>query len=332
VRKLPTSVVACAAVSVVVTGGAGFIGANLCRRLAADGHTVIALDDLSSGSRANLEGLDVELVEGSILDRAALDGALRDATAIVHLAARTSVPRSVDEPVSTHDVNATGTLEVLEAARRAGSPHVIVASSASVYGANPALPRKEDLAPLPMSPYAASKLATEAYTLAYHHAYGLPTLAFRFFNVFGPLQSAAHAYAAVVPAFMAAAIDGRPLVVHGDGLQTRDFTFVDSVTGLIADALARRVVATEPVNIAFGTRTSILTLAQLIEEVAGVPLTIEHVEARVGDVRDSEGDPARLRALFPDLTPVDLRDALRTTFDWFRTEQLTGRAATEAAG
>ena len=328
--------------SVVVTGGAGFIGANLCRRLAADGHAVIAFDDLSSGSRANLaglglanvgrDGLDVELVEGNILDRAALDAALHGAIAIVHLAARTSVPRSVDEPVPTHDVNATGTLEVLEAARRAGNPHVIVASSASVYGANPALPRSEDLATLPMSPYAASKLATEAYTLAYHHAYGLPVLAFRFFNVFGPLQSAAHAYAAVVPAFMAAAIDGRPLVVHGDGLQTRDFTFVDSVTGLIADALARGVVSAEPVNIAFGTRTSILALAHLVGEVAGAPLAIEHVEARVGDVRDSEGDSTRLRALFPDLAPVDLRDALRTTFEWFRAEQLASRPATEASG
>jgi UDP-glucose 4-epimerase len=324
-------------VSVVVTGGAGFIGANLCRRLTADGHTVTVLDDLSSGSRANLDGLDVQLVEGSILDRDALDVALRDATAIVHLAARTSVPRSVDEPVATHTVNATGTLEVLEAARRAGSvpepragsvpelrtggPHVIVASSASVYGANPTLPRREDLAPLPMSPYAASKLATEAYALAYQHAYGLPVLAFRFFNVFGPLQSAAHAYAAVVPMFLAAAIDGRPLVVHGDGLQTRDFTFVDSVTGLIADALARRVVATEPVNIAFGTRTSILTLARMVEDIAAIPLTIEHVAPRVGDVRDSEGDATRLRELFPDLTPVDLRDALRTTFEWFRAER-----------
>ena len=325
--------------SVVVTGGAGFIGANLCRRLVADGHAVIALDDLSSGSRANLglanlgrDGVGVQLVEGSILDRAALDAVLRDATAIVHLAARTSVPRSVDEPVTTHEVNATGTLEVLEAARRAGNPHVIVASSASVYGANPTLPRREDLATLPMSPYAASKLAAEAYTLAYHHAYGLPVLAFRFFNVFGPLQSAAHAYAAVVPAFMAAAVDGRPLVVHGDGLQTRDFTFVDSVTGLIADAVVRGVVAAEPVNIAFGTRTSIISLAQLVEDVVGAPLTIEHVEARVGDVRDSEGDPARLRELFPDLTPVDLRDALRATFAWFRAEQLAARPATEAAG
>ena len=137
--------------SVVVTGGAGFIGANLCRRLVADGHSVTVLDDLSSGSHANLEGVDVELVEGSILDRAALDHARRDATAIVHLAARTSVPRSVDEPVATHVVNATGTVEVLEAARLSGC-HTIVASSASVYGANPALPRREDLATLPMSP------------------------------------------------------------------------------------------------------------------------------------------------------------------------------------
>src|SRR5262249_11060375 len=159
-------------------------------------------------------------------------------SAVVHLAARASVPRSLADPVASHLANASGTVEVLEAARRAGNLHVVVASSSSVYGANPTLPKHEGLATMPLSPYAADKLATESYALAYQHSFGLPALALRFFNVFGPLQPAGHAYAAVVPAFVAAALEGEPLIVHGDGKQSRDFTFVDTVTEAIADAVA----------------------------------------------------------------------------------------------
>ena len=235
-----------------MTGGAGFIGANLCRTLAATGNDVVALDDLSTGTKDNLRGVDAELIEGTILDRETLDAALRGTDAVVHLAALPSVPRSIADPMATHLANATGTLEVLEAARRAArsvpgdhvGPHTIVASSSSVYGANPTLPKHEDLATFPMSPYGASKLASEAYALAYQHSYGLPVLVFRFFNVFGPLQGADHAYAAAVPTFAAAALAGRPIVVEGDGHQTRDFTYVGTVVAVIADALARRV--TEP--------------------------------------------------------------------------------------
>jgi UDP-glucose 4-epimerase len=306
--------------SVLVTGGAGFIGANLCRRLAAAGETVVAIDDLSTGNRANLDGVDVTLVEASILDPAALDRAIDGARAVVHLAARPSVPRSLADPMASHLANATGTVEVLEAARRAGRPHVIVASSSSVYGANPTLPKHEDLATRPMSPYAASKLATEAYALAYQESFGLPVLAFRFFNVFGPLQPAAHAYAAVVPAFVDAALAGTPLIVHGDGRQSRDFTFVDTVTEVIADAIEHGVAAPEPVNLAFGTRTDLLGLIAELEGVIGRELAVEHVEPRVGDVRHSQADSTRLRELFPDVTPVGLTDALRATVDWFRTE------------
>jgi UDP-glucose 4-epimerase len=308
-------------VKVVVTGGAGFIGANLCRRLARDpDHAVVVVDDLSTGSKKNLRGLDVELAEGTILDTALLDAVFRDADAVVHLAARTSVPRSIEEPVATHAVNATGTMEVLEAARRAGRPHVIVASSSSVYGANPTLPRREDQAVMPMSPYAASKVAAESYALACQRTHELPVLAFRFFNVFGPLQSAGHTYAAVVPAFLAAALAGQPLQIHGDGQQSRDFTFVDTVTELLTDALTRRVTAPEPVNLALGVRTTVLELVHLIEGVVGCPLRIEHVAPRVGDVRWSEGDPTRLRALFPGIQAPALVDALRVTYEWFRSE------------
>ena len=305
---------------VVVTGGAGFIGANLCRQLlAAPGITeVVALDDLSTGFRTNLEGVDVELVEGTILDPATLDRCLAGASSVVHLGARPSVPRSVADPVASHDANATGTMNVLEAARRADGAHVVVASSSSVYGANPTLPKHEDLATRPLSPYAASKLATESYTLAWGHSYGMPTLAFRFFNVFGPLQAAGHAYAAVVPAFVSAAMEGRPLTVHGDGTQSRDFTYVRTVCSVITDAVLRRVSSPDPVNLAFGSRTNLLEVVALLEELLERPLEVEFTDPRVGDVKHSQADNARLRELFPDVVPVELREGLAATVEWFR--------------
>lgn len=306
---------------VVVTGGAGFIGANLTKQLLAtpDIDAVTVLDNLSTGFASNLDGVAVEFVEGSINDASALDRCVAGASAIVHLAARPSVPRSVKDPVASHVANATGTLEVLEAARRAGNVQVIVASSSSVYGANPALPKHEDLATRPMSPYAATKLATESYTLAYQATYGLPTLAFRFFNVFGPLQAAGHAYAAVIPAFVDAALAGRPLPIQGDGTQSRDFTFVDTVTTVISDAIVRRVSSSEPVNLAFGSRTNLLEVIDLLEAQLGHSLEREFLPARVGDVPHSQAANDRLRALFPDVVPVDLNAGLRRTVDWFRT-------------
>ncbi|HEY3672903.1 MAG TPA: NAD-dependent epimerase/dehydratase family protein [Acidimicrobiia bacterium] len=304
--------------SIVVTGGAGFIGANLSRRLREQDHDVVVVDDLSTGDLENLRDLDVTLVEGTILDPEILDTAMQDASAVVHLAARPSVPRSITDPVASHLANATGTVEVLEAARRAGNLHVVVASSSSVYGANPTLPKREDLATMPLSPYAASKLATESYALAYQHSFGLPALAFRFFNVFGPLQAAGHAYAAVVPAFVSAALDGQPLVVHGDGKQSRDFTYVDTVTEVIADAITRGVTSPTPVNLAFGTRTDLLSLIAELERILDTKVAIEHIETRAGDVKHSQADSTRLQELFPDVVPTALPDALRATVDWFR--------------
>lgn len=305
---------------VLVTGGAGFIGANLVRALLDRGtaSSVVVLDDLSTGDEANLDGIaGVRLVTGSILDRGALDDAMQRCSAVVHLAARPSVPRSLIDPELTHEVNGTGTVRVLEAARRHGSPHVVVASSSSVYGGNRALPKHEQLATRPLSPYAASKLATESYALAYGHSFDLPVLAFRFFNVFGPRQAAGHAYAAVVPAFLHAAFSGTALTVFGDGKQTRDFTFVDSVTAVICDAVARRVTSHEPVNLAFGSRTSLLELIELIEDVLQRPLPVVHEPARPGDVRDSQADQESLRSLFPDVSPVALRTAIAVTAHWY---------------
>ena len=305
---------------ILVTGGAGFIGANLCRRLAnTPGITQVSvLDDLSTGSKANLDGLDVDLVVGSILDAELTCRLVEGTDSVVHLAARPSVPRSIQDPMASHLANATGTMTVLEAARLSGRPQVIVASSSSVYGANPILPKREDLASRPLSPYAASKLATEAYALAYGHSFGLPTIAFRFFNVFGPLQSASHAYAAVVPSFVDAALHGRPLTVHGDGTQSRDFTFVDSVTAVLERAITSRLAHSEPVNLAFGSRTTLLELIAEIESVLGGELPRVHVDPRAGDVAHSQADSTVLRGLFPDVQPVAFAEAVRRTVEWFR--------------
>ncbi len=303
-----------------MTGGAGFIGANLCRALAGDNlvDELVALDDLSTGHRQNLASVEgMTFLEGSILDPDLLDEAFDHADTIVHLAARPSVPRSLADPMASHRSNATGTMEVLEAARRGGGPHVIVASSSSVYGANPIVPKREDMATLPVSPYAASKLAAEAAALAYGRSFGLPVLAFRFFNVFGPLQTADHAYAAVIPTFVACALRGDPLPVHGDGGQTRDFTYVGSVVAVLRDAVGRRLSDPRPVNLAFGTRVSLLELIELLAKILDRPVRRHHSDPRQGDVRDSQADQTRLRSLFPTIEPVTLEEGLRATVAWF---------------
>ncbi len=304
---------------ILVTGAAGFIGSQLVRRLQAVGE-VVGLDDLSTGSLDNLKGVDSRLVVGSILDPDALGEAIEGCNAVVHLAARPSVPRSVADPLASHEANATGTLKVLDAARALNDPLVIVASSSSVYGANPTLPKSESALPMPMSPYAVSKLATEQYAMAWQHSYGMRTLAFRFFNVFGPYQVPGHAYAAVVPAFLWAALRGEPLTVHGDGQQSRDFTYVGTLCEVIADALQRGVSHNWPVNLAFGTRTTLLEMIAMLEPILDRKLDIEHVGSRTGDVRHSQADNSVLRGLFPDVMPVPLEQGLRETADWMATQ------------
>ena len=304
---------------VLVTGGAGFIGANTCRALAdhADVDRVVALDNLSTGYADNLAGVPVELVKGSILDRPLLTELVSTVDAVVHLAARPSVPWSLADPVASHEANATGTLYVLEACRHNGT-YVVAASSSSVYGSVPVLPQHEDLPTRPLSPYGASKVATECYLLAYRSAFGLPTLPLRFFNVYGPHQSAGHAYAAVIPAFVDAALRGEPLRVHGDGRQTRDFTFVGTVAEVLVQAVTRRVVSDTPVNLAFGTRTSLLTLVDTLRPLVGLPVDVEHLPSRAGEVRESQADHARLGALFPRVRPLPLQVGLARTVEWYR--------------
>ncbi len=303
---------------VLITGGAGFIGSNLARVALAEGHEIVVLDDLSTGYAANLDGLPVRFHEGSVNDRDALDAALEGVDAVVHLAALGSVPRSILDPVATHLANATGTLSVLEGARRARVGHVLMSSSSSVYGLNPALPKSEREWVRPLSPYAVSKLAGEQYLLAYQQSFGLETLAFRFFNVYGPRQRPGHAYAAVVPVFLDAMLRGQPVPVHGDGLQSRDFTYVGTVCAVLLDAVARRVSHPEPVNLAFGTNTTVAALVEELEQVSGLAADVVHEESRPGDVRASQADNRVLMSLFPSVEPVPLRDGLTDTLAWFK--------------
>jgi len=304
---------------VLVTGGAGFIGANLVRAL-SDGpdNDIVVVDDLSFGLRSNLDGLDVTFIEGSILDKDLLATAMEGVSSVVHLAARSSVPRSIAHPMAAHEDNTTGTVRVLEAARAQGDVQVIVASSSSVYGANDTLPKHEGLAARPVSPYAASKLATEAYTLAWGHSYDMPVLALRFFNVFGPLQPPLHTYAAVIPAFLSAAMQGQPLPVHGDGTQCRDFTYVDTVVAVIVDAIQRRVSHLEPLNLAFGQKITLLEVISELEVIMDHNLSVDFQPSRVGDVARSQADSSALKRKFPDITPSNFAHGLRATADWFR--------------
>lgn len=305
--------------NVLVTGGAGFIGANLCRHLAQNDAIgdVVALDDLSLGRRSNLDGVDARLVEGSILDPDALATAADGVGAIVHLAALGSVPRSIADPITSHEVNASGTLAVLEEARRQNGAHVVLASSSSVYGSIPTLPKHELLATRPLSPYGASKLAAESYALSYQSSLDLPVLAFRFFNVYGPLQPADHVYAAVIPRFIDAAMHGRPLEVHGDGTQSRDFTYVDTVCSAIAAALTGRVVHSSPVNLAFGEPHSLL---DVIDELRThfPDLTTQHTDPRTGDIKHSDADCSVLTSLLPGVTARPFTEGLADTVRWFQ--------------
>lgn len=311
---------------VVITGGAGFIGSNLVDffNKASPSTHITVVDDLSTGSRENLAHARCDLKELNILDYEPLVQALEEADAVIHLAAIGSVPRSVAYPRPTHEANTTGTLNVLEAARAQNVGHVTVASSSSVYGSNPKLPKSESDWTRPMSPYAVSKLTTEAYTLAYQASYDLATLAFRFFNVYGPRQRADHDYAAVIPRFIDAALRGTPLTFHGDGTQSRDFTYVGSACQILFDASTRRVTNQSPINLAFGTRTSLIDLVSELESILGKEVNRELVEKRRGDVFASQADSTMLREIFPDMRPTSLQEGLTATVKWFK-EDLTER-------
>lgn len=304
---------------VVVTGGAGFIGSNLVERLLAEEPVseVRVLDDFSTGLRREHDDSRVVVLAGDLRDAEFVDSVVEGTQRIIHLGALPSVPRSIEDPRPSMDVNVTGTLNVLEAAHKHGVGHVVSASSSSVYGANPILPKQEDLATRPLSPYAVSKQATEALTNSYLHSYGLPTLAFRFFNVFGPLQRADHVYAAVIPKFLDAIKRGVPLTVHGDGTQTRDFTSVHVVVEALTKASLGAVANPSPVNLAFGTRTSLNELIDLLRTIHPEPIEVDYVDPRPGDVPHSQASSELLRSVLPDLHAPELEDAVREVYDWY---------------
>lgn len=302
---------------ILVTGGAGFIGSHVCERLVRSDHDVVVLDDLSTGLTSNIEHLPVTLIEGSITTPPAVREAMQGVDAVAHLAALGSVPRSIDDPATTFQTNAVGTLNVLEAARAHGA-HVTFASSSSVYGSVPTLPRTEDLPTRPISPYGASKLAAESLVLAYSSAYNMRNIALRFFNVYGPRQRPDGPYAAVIPRFINAALTGSPIDIHGTGEQSRDFTYVDTVAHVVEQALTQPGLRpTTPINLAFGTTTSINQIASTVEGILGVNLERHHTPSRPADITASTNNPALLHRTFPDVTDVTITAGLTQTCEWF---------------
>ncbi len=282
---------------VCVTGGAGFIGSTLVDRLLADGHDVSVLDDFSTGLRENLAAArsSIDLVEGDLRDPTAIARAVAGCEVVYHQAALAAVARSVERPEEVTEVNVLGTLRLLVAARDAGCRRVVFASSSSVYGDTPALPKREAMPLSPRSPYAASKAAGEAYLTAFQATYGLETVSLRYFNVYGPRQSPRSAYAAVVPLFVDALRRGQPATVNGDGEQTRDFTYVEDVVDALIRAATAPGATEGPMNLGGGRRVSIRELLSIVADELGVEPSSRHVPARVGDVRDSLADISEAR-------------------------------------
>lgn len=301
---------------IAVTGGAGFIGTNLVQELLSNGHDVSILDDLSTGLKSNVEKLDLEMITGSINDVDVLDKFVANVDKVVHLAARGSVPRSIKNPLKTHEVNVMGTLNVLEACRKYNK-YLIFSSSSSVYGSNTTLPKNEKQWTNPLSPYGASKLSGEAFVNSYGATYSLPVLVFRFFNVFGPWQRPDHDYAAVLPKWIWSAMNNEPIEVHGDGKQTRDFTFVQTPVQIIIDAIKREVTSQTPINLAYGNRISLLEVIEILRE-SFPNLEIVNSPERLGDVKNSQNDPSLLNEYFPSDYSADFKNALSTTIDWYR--------------
>jgi nucleoside-diphosphate-sugar epimerase len=314
--------------SALVTGGAGFIGSHIAHRLVRDGWAVRVLDDFSSGREENLAGVagDVELLRGDLRDRELLHRAVREVQVVFHEAAVPSVPRSVAEPERTNDVNVTGTLALLEAARQAGVRRVVFAASSSAYGDTPELPKVETMAATPLSPYALQKYAGEVYCRLYANLYGLETVALRYFNVFGPRQDPASEYAAVIPKFVTACLKGEPPVIFGDGEQTRDFTFVDDVVAANLLAAESTHAVGQVVNVAGGTRTSLNQLFGHVAELTDAGVEPRYEPARAGDVRDSLADLTRARDWLGYRPSVGIREGLVETIEHFR-KRLEGESS-----
>jgi UDP-glucose 4-epimerase len=302
---------------VLVTGGAGFIGANLVRALLERGDDVRVLDNFSTGNRANLEGLEVEIVEGELRSYERVHNAVRGTELVYHLGALGSVPRSVQDPLTSNAVNVDGTLNVLLAGRDEGVKRVVFASSTSVYGTNPPLPTNEDQRLDPISPYGVAKLAAERYCAAFTRVYdAFETVVLRYFNVYGPRQSPSSQYAAVIPLFIAAIGAGEPVTIYGDGAQSRDFTYVEDAVAATIAAGEAQGASGRAFNVAGGKPESVNAVADTIGRLLGKPVERAHQPPRAGDIRDSEADLSAAREVLGYEPQVELEEGLRRTIEY----------------
>ena len=301
---------------IAVTGGAGFIGSNLVRKLIELNHDVVVIDDLSTGLASNLENLDCEFHHESIVDNTKLNKLISSSEAIFHFAARGSVPRSIFDPVAAFQINTIGTLNVLEISRNTGA-HIIFSSSSSVYGLNTSIPKVELTWTAPLSPYAASKLSAEALLSAYANSYNIPITNLRFFNVYGPSQRPDHPYAAVIPKWIWQAIHGKPIEIFGDGKQTRDFTFVDTVVDVATTSLSKVAANGQMINLAYGNQISLNEIKiKLLEKYPN--LVSNYLPKRNGDVEHSQNNPEKILRCFPDVSPTNFEIGFEKTFDWLK--------------
>lgn len=303
-----------------ITGGAGFIGSHIAEGLLSEGHEVVIFDNLLTGKKENIALMrpqeNVTFVPGSILDQPALKRAFSEVDGIFHEAAIVSVPRSVTDPAETHEVNLTGTLNVLLAARDSGVKKLVFASSAAVYGDNPVLPKQESMLPDLLSPYAVSKLAGEQYCSVFTRLYGVHCTALRYFNVFGPRQDPTSPYSGVITKFVTNSLAGRPIVIYGDGRQTRDFVYVRDVVQ--ANLMAMKSERGGVFNVACGTRINLLELVGMIAEITGISVPVTFVPPAKGDVRDSLADITLAKESLGYAPGCSVYEGLEKTIEWFR--------------
>jgi len=304
----------------LVTGGAGFIGSNLAAALVQRGDSVVVIDNFSTGKRENLDGIQdhVQLVEGSIADLAAVRKAMQGVDFVLHQAALASVQRSVEDPISSNEVNVKGTLNVLVAARDAGVKRLVYAASSSAYGDTEELPKREDMAARPLSPYAVQKWVNEHYCKVFSTLYGLDTVCLRYFNVFGPRQDPASDYAAVIPIFVTRLLAGVTPTIYGDGEQSRDFTFIENVVDANLKACEGAAKQGAVVNIACGSRYTLNELFTNICDLLGIAAQPRYAPARAGDVKHSMADITQARKLLGWEPRVDFASGLRRTVEWYR--------------
>lgn len=310
-RSAPTT-----GATALVTGGGGFIGSHLVKRLLREGQAVRVLDNFATGRRSNLDDVlaDIELVEGDLQSYERVHNAVRGCDLVFHLGALPSVPRSVQDPLTSNATNVTGTLNVLLASRDEGVRRVVYASSSSIYGADPTLPKHEEMQSLPIAPYAVSKLSGESYCRAFHQVYGLESVSLRYFNIFGPGQDPESQYAAVIPNFISAALEGRSPIVHGDGEQSRDFTYIDNAVDANLLAADAEGAAGQVFNIACGRRTSLNEIIAQLGALTGKEVESTNTDPRPGDVRHSLADISKAHQILGYDPVVDFEEGLKRTY------------------